>query len=693
MAEVIARAHRDERQRWSRRVQQGRGRGGGAAVVGDLEDVEAGEPSGDQLRVHALLRIAHEEEVAPRRRAQEDDRGVVDARASRRRRQRHGPRPRPEDVERDVTQPEPRPRGQCPARRAVPERLVPRLPAGPRPAHPRLEHAPHPVALQHPDETRDVVLVGVREHDDVEAPIPGRQGGVEFGEDAVWVRAAIDEHPRPVAALHEDCVALAHVKHDDPVCTSDDVRCGEQRHRDDQRRTGQCEALEAIRRADPRDASPGLRWPSRWSSGRGPRCAGSRPCSSPPPDRQEHAHDERERAERGGDRDVWRQGDRSEGQPGREPHRCHDHAQQQPPRQPGEDAQRSWQAELHQPPADQRQGAARHGSGHDGHHGQVDCRRDERQPAERREHVGQGGRLGRERDPEALRKPAGEPPAPQAAEPGAKRRRPGEEPCGREHRQAEPGIADQPWVEEEQPSGCERERRRRPDGTARPPREQHDAGHDRGPDHRRRGAGCNDVRDDHAAGHQPGRATRRPAPKHRRDERGDDRDVPAGDRHDVAHAGAGEVRREASIDALAEADQDARGQARLGFGEGQPQSVPGTVAERLDGRPGRRPHDPHARRPEAARGAGSTEVLAVRVVVGRGPQPPVHHHDGTRGDQREGGQRRRDHHGRVGRADREADELAPVLGGPDGDDVGGPRWAAGGVQRGQGAPGRPDNQP
>ena len=80
-----------------------------------------------------------------------------------------------------------------------------------------------------------MVLVRVREHHDVDATIPGRQDGVELGEDAVRVGPAVDEHPRAVAALDEDCVALAHVEHDDPVCTSDDVRCGEERHRDDQR--------------------------------------------------------------------------------------------------------------------------------------------------------------------------------------------------------------------------------------------------------------------------------------------------------------------------------------------------------------------------------------------------------------------------------------------------------------------------
>jgi hypothetical protein len=70
--------------------------------------------------------------------------------------------------------------------------------------HPGLEHTPHAIALQHPDETRDMVLVGVREDDDVDPPVPGWHAGVKLSEDAIRVRPAVDEHPRAVATLHQD---------------------------------------------------------------------------------------------------------------------------------------------------------------------------------------------------------------------------------------------------------------------------------------------------------------------------------------------------------------------------------------------------------------------------------------------------------------------------------------------------------
>ena len=63
---------------------------------------------------------------------------------------------------------------------------------------------------------------------------------------------------------------------------------------------------------------------------------------------------------------------------------------------------------------DHRDEATEHRRGHQRHDGEVDHRRHERQPAERREDVGQRRRLRRQRDPEALGQPVREP---SAAEP------------------------------------------------------------------------------------------------------------------------------------------------------------------------------------------------------------------------------------------------------------------------------------
>ena len=47
----------------------------------------------------------------------------------------------------------------------------------------------------------------------------------------------------------------------------------------------------------------------------------------------------------------------------------------------------------------------------------------------------------------------------------------------------------------------------------------------------------------------------------------DDRDVPAGDRNHVAHAGRREICRELAVDSLPKADQDPGREPRFGFGQ------------------------------------------------------------------------------------------------------------------------------
>ena len=62
-----------------------------------------------------------------------------------------------------------------------------------------------------------------------------------------------------------------------------------------------------------------------------------------------------------------------------------------------------------------------------------------------------------------------------------------------------------------------------------------------------------------------------------------------GDRHDVADAGRRERRSEVAVDAVAQADQDARGEAGLGLGEDAGQrlgrAAPQTLEPATRGRP------------------------------------------------------------------------------------------------------------
>src|SRR5207244_1256204 len=98
---------------------------------------------------------------------------------------------------------------------------------------------------------------------------------------------------------------------------------------------------------------------------------------------------------------------------------------------------------------------------------------------------------------------------------------------------------------------------------------------------------------------QPG--TRPPAPAHaRRPQRsaaesagerghggGDDGDVPAGDRDDVARTNRGEVRRQLPVDAVAQPDHDPGGETGLRFRDRSRERVAGAASHALE--PGGRP--------------------------------------------------------------------------------------------------------
>ena len=94
--------------------------------------------------------------------------------------------------------------------------------AGPRPGgwtvagQAGLVDAPDPVALQHRDQAGGVVFVGVRQHEDVDPVVPGREPLIELDQEPVRVRPAVDDHPPTLAALDEDPVALPDVEGHDP---------------------------------------------------------------------------------------------------------------------------------------------------------------------------------------------------------------------------------------------------------------------------------------------------------------------------------------------------------------------------------------------------------------------------------------------------------------------------------------------
>lgn len=197
--------------------EEGRTRRGAAAVVGDLEHVDARQPATHQDRIDAFLGVAGQEEAATCHLAEEDDRDVVDARPGFGGRRRNGPRIRPQDAQRDVVEGQPiagrEPlRAPAPAGKGGLEGRVAR-PAAP---HPGLEDATDPVATEQDREAAGVIVVGVGQDDEVEAAVPGRQPSVEGDEQAVGIGTAIDEQPPAACALDEDRVALSHVEDREP---------------------------------------------------------------------------------------------------------------------------------------------------------------------------------------------------------------------------------------------------------------------------------------------------------------------------------------------------------------------------------------------------------------------------------------------------------------------------------------------
>ena len=229
------------------------------------------------------------------------------------------------------------------------------------------------------------------------------------------------------------------------------------------------------------------------------------------------------------------------------------------------------------------QRAGRHDRRHERDRHQVGRRRDERQPAEREQRDRQRRRLGRQRDAESLaqRRPEAEgtrspsqlgewrAPRPRARpwpRPRAgSRRRATVAGSSQQHDRDGPGQADH----DPRPAAAL-------DG-----RQGH-AGHERGPHDRRRRAGEERVGDDRADRDDRPAGAADEAAQQGRHGRGHDGDVPARDGDDVADAGRREGRGQVPIHAVAQADQDRRGQAALRLGQDPLERVAGGLAQRLE---------------------------------------------------------------------------------------------------------------
>ncbi|HEU4672497.1 MAG TPA: hypothetical protein VFS32_06310 [Candidatus Limnocylindrales bacterium] len=162
--------------------------------MGDLEEVDARQAAPDQGRFDRLLDVAREEHPLAAERAEEDDRDVVDRAAVVGRGHRDRARVGPEDAEAEVVDPE----SVAGLETIGPEMRVTqlgleRLVRGTGALHPGLEERPDAVAGEECRKAAGMVLVGVRQDDDVEAAIPRRDPRVERVEQRSGGRAAVDE--------------------------------------------------------------------------------------------------------------------------------------------------------------------------------------------------------------------------------------------------------------------------------------------------------------------------------------------------------------------------------------------------------------------------------------------------------------------------------------------------------------------
>ena len=334
-------------------------------MVRHLEHVQARQPSGDEDRVHVVLRVAREQESPPLSLAEEDHRGVVDPPAAVGRFGRHGPGVRPQDGQQDLVEPDPGAGREGAACGAVPQGRVPRDPAGAGAAHAGFVDLPDAVPLQHPDQACDVVLVRMGQHQHVDPAVPRRDAGVQLEQEPVRVRPAVDEHPGPAPALEQDGIPLADVEHHETGRAGRGIPEREGRDPDDHRGRDDDAALgrrQALAGA-PASARGGLR-----RCGRLPRPGPSR--ADPPQDGRDREDRDR-RDGPGRSRDPRRQGHGGERQPGPQPDDRDDHVQHEPARQAGDHRDDRRRPEGDQPAREHRDDAAGHRDRHQGHDREV----------------------------------------------------------------------------------------------------------------------------------------------------------------------------------------------------------------------------------------------------------------------------------------------------------------------------------
>jgi hypothetical protein len=209
------RRHRDTRRRGR---DERLGGGGPAAVVGDLQQIDPRQARGQQAWVDPILHVPGQQESPVGDRAQQDDRDIVDARPIVGRLPRYRAGHRPQDLQLDRVHGQPIAGRQTGARWSAHtgEAVMPGGVARSGSEHARLEDPPDTIAVEQQRESSHMVLVRMREYDDVDPPIPGGDAPVEFDEQAIGIGSAVDQQPPTRPAFDQDRVTLSDVQDGHP---------------------------------------------------------------------------------------------------------------------------------------------------------------------------------------------------------------------------------------------------------------------------------------------------------------------------------------------------------------------------------------------------------------------------------------------------------------------------------------------
>ncbi len=221
MTVVVVAADADSRDTWSQGVHEALGRRRAAAVVGNLQEVEARaalrDAGSEQPRIDVILDVTREQEAALPEPQIEDERGIVDGASTARRALRQRPCRWPEDMDGGAVKPDlVALREDC---RVVPATLqltAIRGIAGTVAVHPVLRDSGDGIPLEQQRQTSHVILVRVGQDDQIETPVPRRKARVERGQKLVRIRASVDQQPPAARPLEQQRIALADIQDRDP---------------------------------------------------------------------------------------------------------------------------------------------------------------------------------------------------------------------------------------------------------------------------------------------------------------------------------------------------------------------------------------------------------------------------------------------------------------------------------------------